>query len=180
MYIESNSNEETNQSVQFSTVENEHAIKDGITHINIWSRGETDLGRGLSHFHHSPFIHPYFGPFNSMEGFWYYIKTAEQDDALRNLSGHHAKEYGRTLTGRWRANFREIINAANFYRIDQNDALEQLMYDSELPFDHYYLFGPGNILIRPKGYEWLVEGFEEIRTMVQQGKKPQELDYSQT
>lgn len=152
---------------------------DGITYINIWIYGKTEVGRALSHFYESPFLHPYFGQFNSMEGFWYYIKTREKDDRLRILAAAEAKALGKTLTRYYVKNFHEIINAANFYRIEQNEKIKKLLMESTLPFEYYYLFGPGSVLIRPKGHEWLIEGFEEIRTMFREGRRPAEIDYSQ-
>lgn len=153
---------------------------DSVTHINIWYRADTELGRLLSHFSYSPFVHPYYGPFNSMEGFWFYIRSIERDDKLRNLYGAKAKEYGRTLTCQWCPNFREIINIANFYKIEQNEHLKKLVLASTLPFKSYYLFGEGQVLIHPKEHEWLVQGFEENRKMFQWGMRPHEIEYDQT
>ena len=132
---------------------------DGVTHINIWILGKTELGKMLAHFYHMPFKHPRLGPFNSMEGLWHYVKTEEKDDTLRALSG---------------------INAANFYKIEQNPRLVQLMVESDLPFEFYYLFGPDNIKITPPGYTWLVDGFEEIRRMLKEGRRPadEDIDYT--
>lgn len=151
---------------------------DGVTHINIYTLGKTELGKGLAHFTFSPFKHPYYGPFNSMEGFWYFIKAKEPDDTLRNLAGYKAKEYGKKLPGRFRENFKEIVVDANFHKIDQNPRLKQLIVESVLPFDHYYLYGPGNLLIRPKGFEWLVEGFEHIRVLLREGREPDPVNYN--
>lgn len=141
----------------------EYSRLDGVTHINIYSKGRTELGRLLSHFTHTPFTHPYYGPFHSMEGFWYYIKAAEQDDTLRTLWGRQAKDYGKRKPSLRRENFKELIIEANFHKIDQTPELKRLMADSALPFDHYYLFGEEPVFVRPPGFGWLVEGFEEIR-----------------
>lgn len=148
-------------------------------YINICFKGDNELGKLLSHFTYSPFIHPYYGPFNSMEGFWYYIKSKECDDKLRTLFGKKAKDHGRTLTGQWCSNFRKIIVEANFYKIEQNEKLKQMMIESTLPFVHFYLFGPGEIMIHPKGQDWLIHGFEDIRTMLKEGRRPVETDYNQ-
>jgi hypothetical protein len=160
---------------------NEHARKDGVTHINISSRGKTELGRALAHFSHSPFIHPYYGPFDSMEGLWHYIKadakhTAEKQK-LRELVGYRAKELGSTLTKRHVSNFKAQIIEANYFKIDQTPHLRELIIESTLPFDHYYLHGPGNVLVRSNGFGWLVEGFEEIRKMFKEGRRPDPVDY---
>lgn len=150
---------------------------DGKTHINVYSRGNTELGRLLAHFTFSPFVHPYYGPFNSMEGFWYYIKARKPDDTLRTLAGHDAKEYGKNLEHIRRPNFKELIVEANFHKVNQNERLRDLMKRSMLPFDHYYIFGPGKILVRPKGFEWLVQGFEDIRAMIKAGTQPAPIEH---
>lgn len=150
---------------------------DGVDHINIHVDGKTELGRMLSTFHRSQFTHPWFGPFNSMEGFWFYIKTKEKPDELRMLSGLKAKKLGKSLTRQWVENFTDIITAANYFKIEQNPHLKKLFLESTLPFDHYYLHGPGKVMIRPKGHEWLVAGFEQIRQWMREGKRPPEIDY---
>jgi hypothetical protein len=153
---------------------------DGVTHINIWSRGQTRLGQELSHFSYKPFIHPFFGPFNSMEGFWYYLKSADKPDKLRRLWGFRAKEVGRELENVHVHGFSDIIIAANWYKIEQDFELRQMVEESTLPFDHYYLFGEDEdhqVLIRPKGHEWLVQGFEQIRTSIKNGEEAPTLDY---
>ncbi|EKD22616.1 MAG: putative phage protein, partial [uncultured bacterium] len=90
---------------------------DGVTHINLWINGRTRLGKMLAHFYESPFVHPYFGPFNSMEGFWHYIQNKERDDALRSLSNMAAKNYAKGMTWCRVEDFHKIIMAANYYKI---------------------------------------------------------------
>ena len=34
---------------------------DGVTHINIYSKGQTELGGLLSNFSRTPFVHPKYG-----------------------------------------------------------------------------------------------------------------------
>lgn len=148
---------------------------DGITHVNIG--GRTVLGQDLAHFAHMPFVHPFYGPFNCMEGFWYYIKAQHPDDTLRSLVGYRAKDYGKDLPMKKVDNFKELIIEANYYRINQNPEFREMFVNCELPFDHYYLYGEGNLLIRPKGFEWIVEGFEELRKMFREGRTPKPLHY---
>lgn len=145
---------------------------DGIDHINIHSRGKTHLGRLLSHFAHTPFIHPYYGPFYSMEGFWYYMRSGATDQKLRYLSGFRAKTHGKKLAYVWYDNFKEDIMAANYQKILQVPCLAQMVVESHLPFDHYYTFGDSQIVITPNNYDWLCSGFEDIRTAMQEGMVP--------
>lgn len=143
---------------------------DGSTHINIYSQGKTKLGRKLSHFAKTPFRHPFFGPFESMEGFWYYMRGVkivdgkeQRDDQLRYLCGFEAKQYGRQLKAKWYDDFWEDILAANYQKIIQNEEIRDMMINSTLPFKHYYVFGPHKVVINARDHEKLTEGMEEIR-----------------
>jgi hypothetical protein len=59
--------------------------KDGIDHINIYSRGKTEVGRQLSNFAHTPFTHKDYGYFNSVEGLWYYLITGCKHENLSKM-----------------------------------------------------------------------------------------------
>ena len=180
--------------------------EDGITHINIWYLGKTELGKMLSHFYKSPFHHPYFGTFNSMEGFWHYLQSINSpDDAvdpnklgpdgnpvkvprdtLRSLSGNAAKQYGKKLKWSYVDRFYEIISAANFYKIEQNPVLKKLFIESTLPFDLYYLNPPigdaegqRKVLTKLVNYKWLVDSFEENRILMQYKERPMQINYDE-
>ena len=170
-----------------------HPDRDGIDFINIWFKGKTELGQMLSHFYNSPFEHPYFGPFNSMEGFWHFIQTIEKDNELsvpihynklRSLSGMAAKNYGKSLTWHKVDQFYEIIEAANYYKIEQNTKLYNMFVSSKLPFEMYFIKkssgdadGQGEIVIKLENYRWLLNSFEKIRIMMQYDERPKIIDY---
>ena len=46
--------------------------QDGISHVNIYSQGKTELGRMLSNFYHYQVITK-DGNFTSVEGYWYWL-----------------------------------------------------------------------------------------------------------
>jgi hypothetical protein len=138
--------------------------RDGVDHINIGPSAATELGRLLAHFTESHFTHPYLGPFNCIEGYWYYVKSQTPDDRLRQLTGKAAYVYGKTLPHVRRRRFRDIIMDGNYQKILENDRLRSLLVESELPFTQYYLYGPHNLPINPKTAPWLVEDFEELRS----------------
>ena len=148
-------------------------VDDGITHINIYSRGKTSLGRMLSHFQHMPFVHPAYGPFYSLEGFWFYMRSGMRHDELRYVSGFKAKTMGKQFPLVTNPHFREDIVAANYEKIKQNSQLYNAVRDSTLPFDHYYIFGPQSILVNAKVSSWLVDAFEDIRQSIKNGVVPQ-------
>lgn len=140
---------------------------DGVDFYNIYSKGETELGRRASHFAYSEFVHPVYGSFKSMEAFWVFVKLEDPEDPemqiLRTMVGYQAKAFGRTVKTKKIENFHQIINSGNWHKFNQNPVLKQLMVESDLPFKHYYLSANGQVTIRPLGYDWLLEGFEEIR-----------------
>ncbi len=144
---------------------------DGITHINISSNGATQLGRDLTHFAAIPFIHPIYGPFKTMEGFWHYVKGEDTDDNYRTLTASKAKAYAKNRRTVKRPNFINIIKEANFCKIEQNEALKVLMIDSRLPFEYYYLYGPEQLKIQPNHAPWLCQSFEEIRRLLKNGER---------
>ena len=153
---------------------------DGVTHINIYSRGATDLGQFLSHFRRAPYNHPYYGRFTSMEGFWYYLSSEERDH--KNLSecyGFEAKLRGRLCYNRRLVpGFKEIIVDANARKIFEYPEYASLMAESTLPFRHYYTNPGSPVANELTKFEWLVEGFEEIRRCLKEGRQwPATLDW---
>lgn len=160
-------------------------LQDGVSHINIDAHGRTELGRMLVHKYLARFEHPTFGRFNSVEGFWGFIRDGARDDRWRYLSGMAAKRETRDLGKRYVANFHQIIMEANFFKVEQNEAIRALMMASTLPFEHYYIFrsaemaptDPG-VPTRPQIAPWLTRGFDDIRKMLLAGKRPEKPDYS--
>jgi hypothetical protein len=144
--------------------------EDGVRHINIHPEGNTELGKLLSHFPHTPFTHPFLGPFRSMEGFWYYMRSGEnlvpagdRDDQLRYLIGYSAKAHGKNRPLVRYPDFREDVMAANYQKIIQNVELKEMVIESELPFVQYYVVKKSGMIVKPLEHEWLCEGFEKIR-----------------
>ena len=139
---------------------------DGLTHINIYSRGKTQLGRWMSNFTHSPFTHPRYGQFASMEAYWYWISTGMQHDDLRRFYGATAKSVGiRHLPVKIDdETFKNHIRDALRLKIAQNKKLCEAMRQSTLPFRHYYVHdGNPPMVNEPKRHLWQMEALEEIR-----------------
>lgn len=112
---------------------------DGVSHINIYSKGKTRLGRLLSNFHYQPFNHPVYGSFHSVEGMWYWLSC--RDDRLRYLSGSEAKREGRALREKDNSGepwFYQAITEALRIKIMSNPELLGLIKENELPYAHYY------------------------------------------
>ncbi len=115
---------------------------DGITHINCYSKGKTELGRLLSNFAHTPFTCE-DGTFASIEGYWYWLglETHPMRSRLKVLYGYQAKEVGRAMRGNDYPeipNFQEKVWAAVRCKINQTHKLKRLLNESTLPLVHYY------------------------------------------
>ena len=136
--------------------------QDGITHINIFTRGKTPLGRFLTNLAHSPFTHPEFGTFACVEGFWYWLSTGKKHDMLRDLLGFEAKAQGKKLEKVELApgEFEQCIKEAITAKLRAHPAMLNKLIDSTLPLAHYYVYY-GKVV--EAGYEWLVDYHEYIR-----------------
>lgn len=90
---------------------------DGITHVNIYSQGKTELGRMLSNFYHYK-VKTRDGEFNSVEGYWHWlgIEKCKEKEVLRKLYGYNAKKTGNSLKVSFKERFdnnfqNKILNA---------------------------------------------------------------------
>lgn len=133
---------------------------DGVTHINIYSKGQTKLGRMLSNFAHIP-VDLRDGHFESIEGYWYWLGT--RDESLRVLYGFTAKQIGRSLkrvASLPEAEFQNKIREALRIKVLSHPYLEKLLKESELPFEHYYVFSGRT---KDAGCKWLLTFWEQFR-----------------
>ena len=116
--------------------------EDGVTHVNVYSRGSTEIGRFLTNFAHTPFVLPDDGEFASLEGYWYWL--AVDDSRLRHLYGFQAKKLGKALrelhhAGR-RDDFKEkILEATRVKLRTHRDMWGALVATGNLPLAHYYV-----------------------------------------
>jgi len=147
--------------------------EDGVTHINVWSRAKTPMGRALSNFAHTPFDHPAYGYFSSVEGFWYWLSTGKTNNLFRSLYGFKAKEAGRLVRKELDANggvpivenFDAEIKKALLCKIEQNEELRRALKESDLPLTHYYVWGeePNIKITTPEDFAWIHQYIEELR-----------------
>jgi hypothetical protein len=138
---------------------------DGIDHINIYSKAKTKLGRALSNFSEIGFLHPKYGKFVSMEGYWYWLATGKTENRLRNLSGYAAKELGRKLPRVECDGFEADVKKGLLLRVEQNPVLAEAMKKCTLPFSHYYSYGNdlNPKIIADDKNKWIVDYIELIR-----------------
>lgn len=145
---------------------------DGVTHINVYSKGKTELGRLLSNFAHTPFEHYEHGHFSSIEAYWYWLSTGMKFDELRSLFGFNAKKVGLALRKATDEgsfveikNFNALIKQAILIKIETTPNLRELLHYSSLPLTHYYVWGSGSDykITYPIQYNFLYEYMEIVR-----------------
>ncbi len=155
-------------------------LNDGVDHINVFSRGKTALGKKLTNFNRSYFVHPKYGKFASVEAFWYFRLLLEHgidSEEIKLTYGLAAKELGRKLlpvkdddsAGNFSDDFKEDICEAIRCKLRQNkDILKELTY-STLPLVHYYYFGKdqqnAKIITVPQ-YDWIIEEISRVRHLM--------------
>ena len=144
---------------------------DGIDHINIYSKGETQLGRQLSNFANLA-VKTVDGNFASLEGYWYWLSVDEKHPdraSLRLAAGWEAKSKGREMRGQdWgmgdQGVFRLRIMHAMLGKLVLHPTLYAQFKESTLPFRHYYVYGTK--VIEPASGQWIVDTWEFARKMV--------------
>ena len=135
--------------------------EDGMSHINVYSKGKTLLGQMLSNFYKCT-VATEDGEFASVEGYWYWLSS--KDDKLRQLSGFEAKKYGQFIRAPdWVEGdeFKRKIKVAIRNKIIYNKNIKEEITKSSLPFVHYYVYGDKVVKV-PKG-QWIMDYLEEIR-----------------
>lgn len=143
--------------------------QDGITHINIYSKGRTELGRFLTNFAHLPIITE-DGPFVSVEGYWYWLSNNQEE--MRTIFGYSAKKTGKTfpvVTQLSEQEFQRKIRQACWIKIHSNPLMLEVFKNSILPFTHYYVFSNG--FVKMAGYEWITDMWTLYRTFIKNDYK---------
>ncbi|ATN92890.1 hypothetical protein QGX11_gp127 [Pseudomonas phage PPSC2] len=144
--------------------------RDGVDHVNVYSKGRTELGQLLTNFADTPFRHPEHGWFRTVEGFWYWLKTGMQYEQLRNVSGWEAKMLGKKWPSVELEHFDQKIKTALRAKLVQHPNILTMLIDNELPLAHYYVM-QGRI--KQAGYEWINEYYMQVRdSCVQRNYRP--------
>jgi len=130
---------------------------DGVTHINVYSKAETEVGRWLSNFTYCP-VKTEDGSFNSIEGYWYWLTVREE--SLRTVHGFQAKRIGRESQKVVEIDsdvFREKICKALDLKLKSRS--KWVAESVNLPLDHYYNYGGKEV--RADKYMWIIEHLEK-------------------
>lgn len=155
--------------------------EDGITHINVYTKGKTELGKMLSNMYKSPTRINFENEnliFNTIEGFWYflivYYGSGLKDYRFLEFNGFKSKEEGRIKIKELNINsseikeeeyFKEEIIKALKEKVKQNKKILTEISYSNLIFKHYYFYGKEENakVIEKNEYNWIIDVFEEIR-----------------
>lgn len=149
---------------------------DGITHINIYSKGETSLGQMLSNFYNNiSDIKTKDGKFKSVEGYWYWLSIEcdlKDKEILRTVYGFNAKKVGKQLVDkfgkRFDDDFENKIIRAIWDKVKQHTLLFDEKY-RDLPFEHYYNYG-GKIYDVKDKYLWMIGAIEKMAKYIYKEK----------
>lgn len=166
---------------------------DGVDHINVYSKGKTNLGRMLTNFYRHPVKIGEYGVFYTLEGFWYWLWSAEiirhyqvsgfytfdiRIEGLRNdlmtIDGYLAKQVGREIIALLpdapmtepTEEFKQVFCNAIKLKIATIPELSRAFIESyPKPLFHYYVYGkpPMTKVVFPKNHAWLLEFLNDYR-----------------
>jgi hypothetical protein len=156
-------------------------VEDGVTHINVYTKGATDLGRFLTNMSHTPFDytdrHGTTFKLLNVEQYWYYMKLKDlvqgadilQLDSIFKLNGFQAKKFGQAMQKNY--NLHDSHVDLNQFRLDILRCIQakilaypefaRMLADSTLPFKHYYVYA-GRVTELPQ-YDWILKGIVIIK-----------------
>ncbi len=138
---------------------------DGETHVNVYSKSKCKIGRALSNISCYPILHPVFGRFDTLEGFWWWLSTGMVEEELRTLDGFACRKLGKTLRAVPRKDFKEQIRYALCLKLSNHIGLREAFFATTLPFVHYYAYGKnGKVAVLPANKSiWVVEFLTAVR-----------------
>lgn len=141
-------------------------IQDGITHINVYSGGNTRVGREMSNMSRHPIDHPRHGNFDTIEGFWWWLSTGMKDDYFRACSGFDARKKGYKMEKVTHTAFKHEIRYAIALKLKTYPEILKRLVNSTLPLTHYYVYGRNtpNPLVRPADRSmWVIDFLLDVR-----------------
>lgn len=141
-------------------------LQDGITHCNIYSKGNTPLGANLSFFRHAPYQHPQYGYFASLEATYHWIASGKKHDSLRSMAGAAARAVGKGYDKIAIPNFHAEIADAVKFKMAQYPSLSMQLMNCTLPLVHYWVDDHGNP-IYPEQHDWIAEIYDRLRNSLQ-------------
>lgn len=153
--------------------------QDGINHINVYTKSQTEIGKMLSNLSNYGFVHPEFGSFKTLEGFWFWLVTDKKHHKLKELDGFNANKEGRKICDDSSIDYDSITSSNQFRdtfksgiecKLRQNTfILQKLVETKELPLTHYFFYSPrdgdlsrAKTIDKPQ-HQWQMDILEDIR-----------------
>lgn len=122
-----------------SGIININPSEDGKSHLNIYSKSRTSIGKKLSNIATIPLSHPIYGNFISMEGYWYWLSTGMTHSEFRLMDGWTAKGHGRNIDRKFYPDFQtEIVHGLNCKFHSNESLLDEFMDIGDIPLTHYH------------------------------------------
>jgi len=149
---------------------------DGVDHINVHTWSKTPLGKLLAAEADCRFQHPEFGPFRSINAFYFWVTHVNVPDEIRDAYGTKMQQRFGRFKVRQIGNLNELVIGAHIAKISQNVALIKMLRDCILPFTCYYTNKAG-LIIEVPARQPLLQFLEEYRAYIQRGCKPSEFSY---
>lgn len=143
---------------------------DGKDHINIYSKSKTALGKRLTNLSGLNFVIPWHGEFDSMEGYWYWLKTGRIHENLKYMNGFEAKKFAKDLPAVHDPLFKDHIRYALWKRFSFHPSVKEAFIKSSLPFKHYYCYGDDDRTVVYPPFDWITDELTLLRD-IWQGKK---------
>ena len=149
----------------YGETDNVDPKRDGIDFINVYSRGNTKLGRFLSNMYYAPIDTPY-GRFDTIEGYWHYLAlpdTCPDKEQLMTADGFHARKIGQALREQYgtvqRDDFETLISSALLEKLSSytDDWVEEYGKMDNLPLKHYYVSSNGKTVNLTRRYKWMLD-----------------------
>lgn len=147
--------------------------QEGITHIDVYTKSNNELGRLLTNPSRIPVTLYRFGEFAGMEALWYWLSTGCRYKELRTAPGLKAKSIAkeRKFKSVYIPGFELIIKYATTVKVMKNWYLRKLFFSNALPLLHYYTYGEyPNCVVRPaNGSLWTVKHLTDMHALGRRG-----------
>lgn len=139
--------------------------EEGKTHINVFHKSRTELGRILNSAAKTPFKTESDGFFNSLEGYRFWLLTGKKHNNLRMLYSASAVSVGAKLPlvpitdEEYQQKLIEGLHA----KVEQTPHLKRNLQRLRIPIVHYETFGRGDDVVRYNDpLPWLTKGMNAM------------------
>jgi hypothetical protein len=144
--------------------------EEGVDHINISIKSSTKLGRFLSNRFKTPFTHPEFGEFQSVEGLWCYlsyeIPSKGIEDRIRRLHFSNTTKFVNNLVKKKTDGFKNHIYETILSKMYTHPEMARELIANKLPLLMYYTNENG-VRVNIGHGDWLIPMFVKIRNQLE-------------